>query len=229
MPILAIDTALRSCSLAILVDGAVRGKTAVSMASGHAEHLAPLAAALFAETGVDPRALARIGVVIGPGQFAGVRVGLAFARGLLIGTNARIVGLSSLEGLAASIGAHTEEFAAPAIDARRGEVYAALFDRDGRPIVEPFVAAPEAARARLFAEIAPARVALCGDGAALIDPDRMCRHSNVVDIDPAALARRASIAHPHSMPPAPLYLRPPDASAAAPSAFSARAAGREPS
>ncbi len=157
----------------------------------------------------------RIGVVIGPGAFAGVRVGLAFARGLCLGTSARAVGVTSLQALAASVG--ERRLIAPVFDARRGQVYAALYDENLHELVAPFVAAPQDAAARLAHD----GVMLAGSGAAMVSSFLQgdMAISETTMIDPIALARLARDAAEPSSPPAPLYLRPPDAAPSAAGLF----------
>lgn len=170
----------------------------------------------LAAAGVAVRDLDRVGVVIGPGAFAGVRVGLAFARALALGTRLDVVGVTSLAALAES--ADVGGLVAPVIDARRGQVYAALFE-DGRERVAPFVAAPGEAAGRLV-EAAGAPFRLVGDGARLLPhDDRYSVYGATEHIDATALVRLAARAPKPDAPPAPLYLRPPDATPGAPSPF----------
>ena len=82
MIILALDTALDACSAAVLDGGRVLAARSEPMARGHQERLAPLVAEVMAEAGSASTGLDRIGVTVGPGSFTGLRVGLAFAKGL---------------------------------------------------------------------------------------------------------------------------------------------------
>jgi tRNA threonylcarbamoyladenosine biosynthesis protein TsaB len=108
---------------------------------GHATRLLDLARELLAEADVAWSEIGRIAVGVGPGTFTGLRVGIATARGLAQSLSAQLVGVSSLQALAAAglaDGAVTDEDEASAvdavlavIDARRGEVFAAAYERDG--------------------------------------------------------------------------------------------------
>ncbi|WDI32676.1 tRNA (adenosine(37)-N6)-threonylcarbamoyltransferase complex dimerization subunit type 1 TsaB [Hyphococcus flavus] len=214
MLVMGLDTALQRCSVAILSNGAVLADVSSAMERGHAEHLAPMAANALRQAGARVRDLGRVGVVVGPGGFTGVRVGLSFVRGLGVGTGIEIVGVTSLAALAANIAPDTD-LIAPVIDARRGQVYAAVYDTCGSVIVPPFVAAPADAKKKIDAVKEARMVTFAGSGAPLIDPSL----SGEAEIDAKAVARLAAAASAPSAPPAPLYLRAPDAKPGRPSVF----------
>ncbi|MHA7870983.1 MAG: tRNA (adenosine(37)-N6)-threonylcarbamoyltransferase complex dimerization subunit type 1 TsaB [Hyphococcus sp.] len=210
---MGLDTALQCCSVAILRNGAPLAGRAAGMERGHAEHLAPMAASVLAEAGLSVRDLDRIGVVVGPGGFTGVRIALAFARGLVIGTDVKAVGVTSLAALAANVDVSRDMLVAPVLDARRGQVYAALYDSSGAARLAPFVAAPALAAEKLAAAAGQAQVKTVGTGAGLLaPPPSSWRASGAPDqIDAKAVARLAAGAPAPDGPPAPLYLRAPDA------------------
>jgi tRNA threonylcarbamoyladenosine biosynthesis protein TsaB len=225
MLVLALDTALSSCSVAVLRDGRALADLSQPLAKGHAERLAPMAAEALGLAGVGVKDLDRVGVVIGPGGFAGVRVGLAFARGLALGTKLKVVGVTSLAALAAA--APGAGLRAAVIDARRGEVYAALFDSELNIRVPPFIAAIAAASERLVAAAAGAPCALAGDPALLDLPGNFATAGSSV-IDAKIVARLAATAPEPEAAPKPLYLRSPDVRSVPPSPFAARLARGDP-
>lgn len=208
MLIFAVDTALQRCSVAIMRGGDVLAVEIEDRDKGHAERIAPMADAAFRTAGVSPKELDRVGVVIGPGGFTGVRVALAFARAMGLATGAGVVGVASTEALAANVA--TGDAIAGVIDARRQQVYAGIY-KAGRCPLAPFVAAPEEAAARI-ADAAVGPVTLVGSGVSLL-PLRASWTVSSADpqIDPLAVARLAAAAPAPSAMPAPLYLRPPDA------------------
>jgi tRNA threonylcarbamoyladenosine biosynthesis protein TsaB len=204
MLILALDTALETCSAAVVRAGQVLAARSEPMARGHQERLAPLVQELMAEAAIAFAALDRIGVTRGPGSFTGLRVGLAFAKGLGFALGRPVVGVGMLEALATG----APGTVAAVIDARRDQVYVQAF-RDGAALGPPEALTMEDATARLR-PLNPAR--LTGSGApllaeafpeALIDPR--------AGADPVALAVLAAAAPAPSGPPTPLYLRAPDA------------------
>lgn len=218
MKTLAIDTSFEACSAAILDDDRTLWAETKIIGRGHAETLPLMVARGLGAAGLTVCELDRIGVVIGPGAFAGIRVGLAFARGLCLGTGVKAVGVSSLKALAASVA--PEGLLAPVFDARRGQVYAALYDRSLRELIEPFVASPEEAARRLM-DAGAAALTFAGSGAGLVAPHFTApvSVSAATTIDPLALARLSAAAPLPPSPPAPLYLRPPDAAPSAGSPF----------
>lgn len=210
MWVLAIDTALEACTVALGRGGEVVHARSALIGVGHAEHIAPMTAALLAESAVSPRDVSEIAVVVGPGAFAGVRVGVAFARGFAIGGTARVTGATSLAAIAWDGAA--DGLAGAVIDARRGGVYAALYDC-GATLIAPFVAPADEAMQRMRAAAGPRPISWRGPGARLFDD----RAAEFRAIDPAAII---ALAARRDAPPAkPLYLRPPDASPARASRF----------
>lgn len=218
MLVMGLDTALKRCSVAILRGDRVLADESAGMERGHAERLAPMAAEALAKAGVAIGDLDRVGVVVGPGGFTGVRVALSFARGLGVGTGIPIVGVTSLAALAA--GLSDAPLVAPVIDARRGQVYAALYGAGGEPVLPPFVAEPEEALKNIAEKAAGRALTLTGSGAGLIGP---LPAGWVVDgeegIDAKTVARLAGAAPMPEGPPAPLYLRAPDAKPGKPGLF----------
>ncbi|MDP8917245.1 MAG: tRNA (adenosine(37)-N6)-threonylcarbamoyltransferase complex dimerization subunit type 1 TsaB, partial [Pseudomonadota bacterium] len=128
--ILAIDTCLTACSAAVTDGARVLAARSEPMDRGHQERLGPLVAEVMA--GLEFSALERIGATVGPGSFTGLRVGLAFAKGLGLALGRPVVGVGTLQALAADEGAR----AAAVVDARRGQVYLQAF-ADGAALSEP--------------------------------------------------------------------------------------------
>ncbi len=214
MLVMGLDTSLQRCSVAILRDGEAVADKSAEMARGHAEHIAPMAAASLREAGSKVADLDRIGVVVGPGGFTGVRIGLSFARGLAIGVKACAVGVTSLAALAANVAEDARQgLIAPVIDARRGQVYAGLYDQRGDVIIAPFVSEPQRALKILADRAVRMPVTLIGSGSGLLGeiPGDWTPSNAGDQIDAKNVARLAALAPVPEGPPAPLYLRTPDA------------------
>lgn len=217
MKILAVDTALGACSVAVIEDETVRAHRFEVMARGHAEALAPMVEAAMADAHLAFAALDRLAVTTGPGTFTGQRVGLAFMRGLRLALKRPLIGVTTLEAMAAAALAETDAPVAAALhDARRGEVYLQAVTRDA-PLLPVQVQAFDAAIALLKDALSPfARVALAGtaaqaSGEALRAAGVEALVSSVVQPDARWVARLARLAPETDKPPRPLYLRPPDA------------------
>jgi tRNA threonylcarbamoyladenosine biosynthesis protein TsaB len=201
--VLAIDTALGACQAAVQDGAKTLAIRSEAMQRGHQERLAPLVREVMAEAGVGFPELERIGVTVGPGSFTGVRVGLAFAKGLALALDIPAIGVGALEALAA--GAPAAGAVSAVIDARRDEVYLQSF-RGGGALDGPEALTVASARGRL-ASLGPQR--LVGSGAALFEDLDGMVIDPVAAPDPriiAALAARAE-----GGPLKPLYLRAPDA------------------
>ena len=155
--IVGFDTAMRGTSVAVIVPGGKEVERADEPAAGeaprHAEVLQPLLEQALEHAGVTWEDVARICVGTGPGGFTGLRLGVATARALAQGHDIPVVGISSLEALARGVELTSPndldlpgkpEVAGPVlavIDARRGEVFAAIY-RHHRLTMEPAAMTP---------------------------------------------------------------------------------------
>jgi tRNA threonylcarbamoyl adenosine modification protein YeaZ len=154
----------------------------------------------------------RIAVGRGPGSFVGIRIGLATARGLSASTGLPTAGVCTLDALGRAIG---EGLAL--LDARRGEVFAALYSSTGERLWEPLVATPQALVERL--DELPSPPLAAGPGAIRFRHELASRDVDIPDdADPV---HRVSARHVCALadvagsgdggPLDPIYLRPPDA------------------
>jgi tRNA threonylcarbamoyl adenosine modification protein YeaZ len=218
MRLLAIDTALDACSVAVLDrSGDAERLTLLCevLGRGHAERLMGMIGEVMAEASLPFAALDRIAVTAGPGSFTGLRVGLSAARGIALVVGAPAVGVGTLDALAEMARREAGEpcpvFAV--LEAKGPEIYGQGFDADGMPLGEPVAMA-----AAGFARELPAGARLAGGGAAKLvaasgrSDFRILHEATWPDI--ASVARLGAAADPSARPPEPLYLRPPDAAPA---------------
>ena len=209
MIILAIDTALEDCSVAI-----ARGTEIAAMertiGRGHAELLMPMIASLLSEAGVLPAEIDRIAVSVGPGSFTGLRVGIAAARGLALAGAAKAVGVPTLQAhawLAAQLaGGVTGHPILVLLPARADELYGQVFSPGGEPL-EPMALRPAAEFARLAEE---RQLDLAGAGAAALSGLREPLHRRSAPSILSVLELGARLS-PDLNPPHPVYGKPPDA------------------
>lgn len=209
--VLAIDTSFGPVSgaLTTLKGDLVASFEADNPAGTQAETLPPRVAEMFAAAGVAFKQLDRIAVTVGPGAFTGVRVGLAFAKGLRLATRAAILGVTTLECLAAQAArAMPGHAVGVAIDAKRGEVYAQAFNVSVAPLTDAAALAVETTASE-FRRSFTTPFVLTGSGAALLGIDAKIIEAG--RIDAVLLARRVAVADPALYPAVPAYLRPPDA------------------
>ena len=135
MNVLALDTATEACSAALAVDGRVLARFEVAGRS-HTEKMVPMVQALMAEAGLAFAQLDGYVCGIGPGSFAGVRIGLGFMKGLALAADRPVVGISSLEAMALPALCTGAPRVLAAIDARMNEVYVGGYaaDAEGLPV-----------------------------------------------------------------------------------------------
>jgi len=213
MRLLALDTAMEACSVALWLDDSVAAARRRLMARGHAEALMPMVAEVMAEAALTYGDLDAFAVSRGPGTFTGLRIGLAAARGLALAAARPLIGLSTLEVLAAAVPAEQRHGSImAAIDARRGEIYGQGFAPDLSPLgeaaarnAEALAGEPWRAPVHVVGTAAESMAALLGEAATAVPGDG-CPDARVA----AQLAAGRPLPTVGA-PVAPLYLRAPDA------------------
>ena len=220
MHILAIDTALGACSVAIAVDGEVVARALELRQRGHAEALFAMISEVEQEAGLSAADMDRFAVTIGPGTFTGLRVGLSAARGLGLATSKPVLGLTTLQALAAGVATKdltSEDVIASVIDAKRGECYMQMFDPALMPLSVPKIVQLDEAAAALGEALQKTggRAFLVGTGAMLM-AERLDQVAHLTQAPDQPDAGRlailaAAIDDAASAPAEPLYLRAPDA------------------
>ena len=234
MAVVGFDTATADTAVCATRDGEVLHEALLGLApDGSPRHstalLAEIERAAAAAGGWD--AVGRLAVGLGPGSFVGIRIGIATARGLAASTGLPVTGICTLDALGRGIAEWTTGSGAPlppiagerttgslaAIDARRGEVFAALYSPAGERLWEPLVFAPEALAERVASLPAPPLAA--GSGAVRFRQELASRGVEIPDdADPV---HRVAARHVCALAKAvgggsgdrldPIYLRAPDA------------------
>lgn len=213
MIVLALDTALEACSVALGSGDRLLARRYELCGKAHAERLMPMIEAALGDAGLGMAAITRIGVTVGPGSFTGLRTGLAAARGLALALSRPAIGITTCAVLAAGIAK-----GAPltvAIDARRGEIYLAAYDEQGRETLSPRALSITNALPMLCSLARTWRVA--GSAAEALASALAAAHveSSVVQDavwpDAAHMLGLVARAVPEESPPRPLYLRAVDA------------------
>jgi len=220
--VLGIDAATADAAVALARDGQVLSEAAVPPGpEGRPQHsrvlLPQVERAVEAGGGWDE--VERIAVGIGPGSFTGLRIGIATARALAQARGLPIAGVGSLAALARGISEHPDAkgSALPVLDARRGQVFAAIYEGDGAEVWPPLVAEPEELVRRLREVDSPLLAAGDGSvrfaaeleaaGVAVASPDDPVHRIAARHV--CALGETAAGEAPERIEP--IYLREPDA------------------
>ena len=141
--LLSLETSSPVCSVALhrIADGSLIGQSELRLDKSHSTHLTILIEQLLKNTGYQLADLAAVAVSDGPGSYTGLRIGAAAAKGLCFALDIPLVAVSTLRALAAQVAAGTARpenyLFCPMLDARRMEVYAALYTHDGQEVLAP--------------------------------------------------------------------------------------------
>ena len=145
--ILCIETGTDVCSVGIARDGELLSLRESDEGRDHARKVGVFVDELFRETGIAPDDLDAVAVGKGPGSYTGLRIGVSFAKGLCYGLQKPLLSVGSLDALAEvaredyeagilSVEEWDRALLCPMVDARRMEVYAQVFDTEGRALNE---------------------------------------------------------------------------------------------
>lgn len=169
MKLLAIDTSGRALSAAIFAAGEVLATGGVDSGRNHSLELLPLVRDLLRQCRLDLADFDVFAVTIGPGSFTGLRIGLATVKAWGQALEKPLVGVSTLDAVAATAAtdAACRDYIAPVCDARRNEVYTALYGNGAR--LSPDRAVPPQLLAAELAALGQ-KVILCGDALPLYQP-----------------------------------------------------------
>ena len=132
MNVLAIDTSNYSLGIALINENQVIGEYMTNMKKNHSIRVMPAIEKLMGDCEMVPGDIEKIVVAKGPGSYTGVRIGVTIAKTLSWTLNIPLVGVSSLEVLAAGVGRYFNGYVSPLFDARRGQIYTGLYQyQDG--------------------------------------------------------------------------------------------------
>lgn len=127
MIILFIDTSTNTLTVALIKEGIVLEESTVS-SSEHSKQTLPEIEKLFKNNNIDPKSVNKIMVTNGPGSFTGIRIGVTIAKTYAWACNINIIPISTLKAYALSLSNY--DYYVPMIDARRGYVYAGIYDKE---------------------------------------------------------------------------------------------------
>jgi len=189
MKLLAVDTSITSCSVALLHGDHLLAEAVYAAGGTHSSRLMRMIQRILGDCGCKPGQIGGLAVTRGPGTFTGLRIGLSTVKGLAAATQVPVVGVGSLEALAVPFLFVTTPVVV-VIDARRGEVYHAHYRCDSglpRPLGPVQVGSPEA-----LAALLPDDAILVGSGAVLYREVFQSRSARIRLADPTRHLIRAS-------------------------------------
>ena len=197
MKILSLDTSATIASVALCEDDRLLAEYTLNNGNTHSETLLPMVEAVLHAHGMDVEDIDLFAASTGPGSFTGVRIGAATLKGLAFGSGKPCVGVSTLEAIAENLVMRVG-LICPVMNARRSQVYTALFRSDGERLTrlspdEALSIAELDERLSLYGEA----VSFVGDGydvtlsalektTALPVPDRL-RHQSAYSVSQVAL------------------------------------------
>ena len=180
MKILSIDSSAIAASVAICEDETLLAEYTLNNGNTHSETILPMVESALRMLGLSAFDIDLFAVSNGPGSFTGVRIGTATVKGLAFGSDKPCVGVSTLEALAYNLVGH-EGLICPVMNARRSQVYTALFESDGEKLTRVIEDTPMSISEldELLAKC-DAPVRFCGDGYDVTVPNlKECKYINV--------------------------------------------------
>jgi len=162
--ILCLETATHVCSVCLARDGEMLTVRETSEPNSHSQVIGLFVQEVFDESGVKAADVDAVAVSSGPGSYTGLRIGVSMAKGLCYSAKKPLIAIPTLTALAQNKeGVEPGSMIIPMLDARRMEVYAAVFDQEGRELkkVEPVILDENSFARYLNA----GRVVFRGDGA----------------------------------------------------------------
>ena len=207
MLVLGLNTAFSTMEAALVRDGEILCDCREAMPRGQERRLPGLVAELCAEAGVTLAELTRIGVVAGPGSFTGLRIGVAYARGLALVTGAQDLGITSLE---AAIPAGLEGPALGCLQAQRRPPEQTWWVQ-GISEGEGIAGVMEVPLTELLPMLTGFHAPAFMDGSEALGD--LAAKLDLRPMQPSAItaALKAGLFDPAKHPPAPVYARAPDA------------------
>ncbi|HMB94167.1 MAG TPA: tRNA (adenosine(37)-N6)-threonylcarbamoyltransferase complex dimerization subunit type 1 TsaB [Rhodothermales bacterium] len=195
--LLALETATDVCSVALMADGQILADLTLRRPRAHAESLVPMIQDALRYAGLTASALDAVAVSMGPGSYTGLRIGMSTAKGLAMAVDAKLMGVPSLEAMAAAAVQRVApgDVIGALFNSRRHEVYAAAFRRGAESTLEPLAGAEALLLDDLpgwLENLAGDRLWLVGEGVPRAEPLLPDLHRNVQVLAPEIVAPSAT-------------------------------------
>jgi len=183
--LLNIDTALETGSVCLSKNGTVIGSSVNHQQHDHAAWLHPAINELLHNNNLNAGQLDAIAVTIGPGSYTGLRIGLSAAKGLCYALHKPLITVSTLEVLASIVIDEAEQLICPVIDAKRMEIFTALYNKELQLISEP---GAMVLQQDSFSDIlTDQKVLFCGNAVLKIQPVITSTNASFTNKTPSAL------------------------------------------
>lgn len=143
MIVLAIESSAIAASVALQSDDRLLAELTLNRGNTHSENLLPMVETLLTRTGLSVDDVDLFAVSAGPGSFTGVRIGVATVKGLAFGKGKPCIGVSTLEALAENLAFLPDGLICPVMNARRNQVYTALFRGKSRILPDQAISVAE--------------------------------------------------------------------------------------
>lgn len=184
--ILCIETSTKVCSVALGIDGAVKAAKELNEENySHAENLNFFIRDVMSEAGLKLEELDAVAVSEGPGSYTGLRIGVSTAKGIAYGASVPMLAISTLEAMATGARQQfTGDYFIPMIDARRMEVFCAVYNAAGEKLIDTHA---HVLQEQSFSDIlALGKCLFFGDGAKKFDGVQKSTNAQFVDYLPSA-------------------------------------------
>ncbi|MGL4363857.1 MAG: tRNA (adenosine(37)-N6)-threonylcarbamoyltransferase complex dimerization subunit type 1 TsaB [Bacteroidales bacterium] len=186
--LLCIESSAEVCSVALAKDGKLLALRESTEERDHAKQLAPFIDEVLKEAQITPHAIDAIAVSRGPGSYTSLRIGVSTAKGLCFGINKPLIAINTLQSIAllakqnALVSA--EAWLCPMTDARRMEVYTALFDTQLNPLTE--ISAMELNPQSFSIELSNHPIVFMGSGSDKFKAIQSSSNALFIDVSPSA-------------------------------------------
>jgi tRNA threonylcarbamoyladenosine biosynthesis protein TsaB len=178
--ILCLETATTNCSVALSFEGKqIALKEDYDVKYSHAERLHKYIEEVLAFAKAQKEDISAIAISKGPGSYTGLRIGVSAAKGLCFGLDIPLISIPTLQSLAAQVVAAPGELVIPMLDARRMEVYSAVFDAQNNAVRDTQAEILETNSFSSYLE--KGKVSFIGNGVPKFS--EICKHPNAVFIE----------------------------------------------
>lgn len=178
--LLSIETSTPVCSVALHNDDGLLAKASLHKGQSHSSTLNGLIDNLLNHTGNTIQNLMAVAVSEGPGSYTGLRIGASSAKGICYALDIPLIAVNTLQAMAKGLSDHVDGLLCPMLDARRMEVYAAVFQNDGRELkaTQPIILDDKS-----FAEfLSNQRVTFFGDGSSKFKGVIQNKNAHFIDV-----------------------------------------------